>query len=193
MNTRSHATTSASVTTSVASTMDRDIDAMLCKFQSRNFSGEGKQVGKQLEEWIEKTEDYFDLAQPTAKSKEMITRFKLEKSAKLWWKDHCTKNSVDAQTTTWAYIKDKLKLNYQKNTYMVQRINEFLDSSERNKDLEGYYQHFFTLLKYAPQGMTQEIKVARFIIGLNYPMKNRMQALCLKNFAKVLEAGKPLE
>ena len=41
--------------------------------------------------------------------------------------------------------------------------------------------------------MTQEIKVARFITGLNYPMNNRMQALRLKTFAEVLEAGKPLE
>ena len=70
MNTRSHATSSASmsagVTANVApshSNMDRDIDAMLRKSQPENFSGEGKQVGKQLKEWIEKMEDYFDLAQ----------------------------------------------------------------------------------------------------------------------------------
>ena len=59
--------------------------------------------------------------------------------------------------------------------------------------MEGYYQHFLTLLKYAPQGMTQEIKVARFITRLNYPMNNRIQALRLKTFAEVIEAGKPLE
>ena len=45
--------------------MDRDIDAMLRKSQPGNFSGKGKQVGKQLEEWIEKMEDYFDLAHST--------------------------------------------------------------------------------------------------------------------------------
>ena len=87
MNTRSHATASASVPASVTanvapshSNMDRDIDAMLRKSQPGNFSGEGKQVGKQLEEWIEKMEDYFDLAHSTAESKAMIARFKLEKS-----------------------------------------------------------------------------------------------------------------
>ena len=176
MNTRIHATTSASITVGVTanvaqshSNMDRDIDAMLRKYQPGNFNGEGKQVGKQLEEWIEKMEDYFDLAHLIAESKVMIAQFKLEKSAKLWWKDHCKENSVDAQTTTWAYIKEKLKLNYHNNTYMVERINEFLDCNQGSKDLEGYYQHFLTLLKYAPQGMTQEIKVARgvhFITGL---------------------------
>ena len=114
-------------------------------------------------------EDYFDLAHLTAESKAMIARFKLEKSAKLWWKDHCTESGVDAQTTTWPYIKDKLKQNYQNKTYMVERINEFLDCCQGNKDLEGYYQHFLTLLKYAPQGMTQEVKVACFITSLNSP------------------------
>ena len=35
---------------------------MLCKFQFNYFSGEGKNVGKQLEEWIKKMDDYYDLA-----------------------------------------------------------------------------------------------------------------------------------
>ena len=76
---------------------------------------------------------------------------------------------------------------------MVEHINEFLDCNQGNKDLDGYYQHFLTLLKYAPQGMTQEIKVAHFIIWLIHPMNKRMQALRLNTFAEVLEARKPLE
>ena len=50
-----------------------------------------------------------------------------------------------------------------------------------------------TLLKYAPQGMTQEVKVAHFITGLNPPMDTRMQVLQLTTFVDVLEVGKPLE
>ena len=52
--------------------MDQDIDAMLRQSQPGNFSGEGKQVEKQIEEWIEKMKDYFDLAHSTAGSKAMI-------------------------------------------------------------------------------------------------------------------------
>ena len=76
---------------------------------------------------------------------------------------------------------------------MVERINELLDCCQGNKDLEGYYQHFLTLLKYAPQGMTQEVKVACFITSLNSPMDTHMQSLQLTTFADVLEAGKPIE
>ena len=42
--------------------IERDIDAMLRKSQPGNFSGEGKDVGKILEDWIERMDDYFDLA-----------------------------------------------------------------------------------------------------------------------------------
>ena len=45
MQTKSQATTSAGVAAN-SSVMDCDIDAMLCKSQPGNFSGEGKQVGK---------------------------------------------------------------------------------------------------------------------------------------------------
>ena len=34
--------------------VDRDIEAMLQKSQPGYFSGEGDNVGKQLEEWLEK-------------------------------------------------------------------------------------------------------------------------------------------
>lgn len=127
---------------------------MLRKSQPGHFSGEGEEVGKQLEEWVEKMEDYFDLAQSIAESKAMMARFKLEKSAKLWWKDHCAENEIDAREATWPYIKTELMKNYQDKTYKVERINEFLDCRQGNINLEGYYQHFLTLLKYAPQGMT---------------------------------------
>lgn len=88
---------------------------------------------------MKKMEDFFDLAHLTAKNKAMITRFKLEKLARLWWKSHYIENIVDAQTTTWDYIKEKLKLNYQNNTYMVERINKILDYNQGTKYLEGYY------------------------------------------------------
>ena len=82
-------------------------------------------------------EDYFDLVHLTTESKAVIAHFKLQKYAKLWWKDHFIESDVDAQIATWQYIKDKLKPNYQNKIYMVERINEFLDYHQGNRDLEG--------------------------------------------------------
>ena len=36
-----------------------DVEAMLRKSQPGYFSGEGDHVGKQLEEWLDKMEEYF--------------------------------------------------------------------------------------------------------------------------------------
>ncbi len=75
------------------------------KSQLENFSGEGRDVGKALKEWIERMDDYFDLASSTNEGKATMARFKLEKTAKLWWKDHCQTQGIDPITTTWPYIR----------------------------------------------------------------------------------------
>lgn len=41
--------------------IDHNIDAMLWKYLPRNFNDEGRVVGKQLEEWVTKMDDYFNL------------------------------------------------------------------------------------------------------------------------------------
>ena len=64
--------------------IDRDVKAMLRNSQPGYFSGEGENVGKQLEEWIEKMDDYYDLAHSFEENRAMMGRFKLEKLAKLW-------------------------------------------------------------------------------------------------------------
>ena len=173
--------------------IDRDVEAMLRKSQPGYFSGEGDDVGKDLEEWLEKMEDYFDLALSSVANKAMMGRFKLEKSAKLWWQDHCRENALDPSVATWEYIKTQLSKNYQSRTYRIERLNEFLDCSQGKDTLEVFYQRFLKLLKYAPAGMTQEAKVARFVSKLNPPMDTRLQSLRLSTFADVLDAGRPVE
>lgn len=65
--------------------IDRDVEAMLRKSQPGYFNGEGDNVGKVLEDLLEKMEDYFDLAHSLEANKVMMGCFKLEKSAKQWW------------------------------------------------------------------------------------------------------------
>lgn len=103
----------------VHNAIERDIDSMMSKSKPRNFIGEGREVGKQLEEWIEKMDDYFDLARSSKESKVMIAHFKLEKYVKIWWRKHYMENHL--QATTWAYIKAQLKKNYQNKTYQLER------------------------------------------------------------------------
>lgn len=173
--------------------IDHDVEAMLRKSQLGYISGEGDNVGEQLEDWFKKMEDYFDLAHSSEKNKAMMGRFKLEKSAKLWWKDHCKENALDPGNVTWDYLSAQLSKNYKSRTYRVDKKNEFLDSVQGQASLDIFYQRFLRLLKYAPLGMDQEAKVARFMSKLNPPLDMRLQSLRLTTFADVLDPGRPVE
>ena len=74
----------------------RDVKAMLQKSQPGYFSGEGENVGKQLKEWIEKMDNYYDLAHFLEENRAMMGQFKLENFAKLWWQDHCREKNLEA-------------------------------------------------------------------------------------------------
>ena len=122
--------------------VNRDVKAMLCKSQLGYFSREGDNVGKQLEDWLEKMDDYFDLTHSLEEKKAMMGRFKLEKSAKLWWQDHCRKSALDPANVTWEYIQTQLIKNYQNCTYRIERPNELLDCSQGKEILDVFYQKF---------------------------------------------------
>ena len=166
---------------------------MLQKSQIGYFNEEGENVGKQLEEWIEKMDDYYDLAHSSEENRAMMGRFKLEKLAKLRWQDHCKENNLKAADVSWDYLQTQLQRNYQNCTYRIKRLNKFLDYSQGKDNLKTHYQRFLKLLKYAPQDMTQEVKVARFVSKLNSPLNTRLQALWLTTFIDVLDAGQPIE
>ncbi len=91
---RTHVDASASATPIISlvdgqappNSLEQDIDAMLCKSQLGNFSGEGKYIGKVLEDWIKRMDDYLDLAQSSDANKAIIA---LKKTTKSWWRDHC--------------------------------------------------------------------------------------------------------
>lgn len=113
----SQANTNGCSTVMPMNQIDHDVEAMLRKFQPGYFSGEGDNVGEKLEDSFEKMEDYFNLAHSSEENKAMMGRFKLEKSAKLWWKDHCKENALHPSNVTWDYLSTQLSKNYQSRTY----------------------------------------------------------------------------
>ena len=103
----------------------------------------------------------------------MMGRFKLQKAAKLWWQGHCRQNAIDVANVTWQYIKEQLQINYQSH---IERLNEFLDCTQGRDTLDLYYQKIFKILKYAPDGMSEETKVAQFASKLNPPLDTRLHS-----------------
>ena len=60
----------------MAHPIDRNIEAMLRKSQPGYFNGEGDDIGKRLEEWLEKMDDYFELTHYSEQNKAMMGRFR---------------------------------------------------------------------------------------------------------------------
>ena len=114
--------------------IDRDVEAMLLKLK-----GICKDIGKKLEDWLEKMDDYFDLAHSTNENKAMMGCFKLEKSAKLWWQDHSCESTLDPANATWEYIRTQLIKNYQNCMYRIECLNKFLGYSQGKETLDVFY------------------------------------------------------
>ena len=58
-----------------------------------------------------------------------------------------------------------------------------------NHNREGYCQYYITLVKSAPKDFLWNIKWQRFVHGLQSPLKQCLQALCLIDFADDLNVG----
>ena len=81
-------------------------------------------------------DNYYNLAHSLEENRAMIGSFKLEKSAKLWWKDHCRENNLETTKISWEYLQTQLQRNYQNHTYRIEQLNKFLDCSQGKDNLE---------------------------------------------------------
>ena len=155
------------------------------------FKGEGKDVEKDAEVWIEAMDDYFSNAGTTPANQSMLARFRLQGDAKLWWKQHCRDNAVEEDSQSWGQIKEAVKARYLPPAHQVLKMNEFFELRQLSLTLEEYYSKFVTLRRYAPQ-MTYEQQVARFCQGLNSPLNSRLEAMRPVSLQDALLRAKPL-
>ena len=113
-----------------------------------NFKGEGKDVERDAEVWIETMDDYFNIAHTSTKNLGML---KLVGDAKLWWKQHCKDSRVNENTQGWEEMKRAIIERYLPPAHRAIQMNEFFDLRQNNLSLEEYYSKFVILRCYAPQ------------------------------------------
>lgn len=82
---------------------------LLKQFQSPTFKGEGAEVEKLAETWIEQLDDYFNEARTAPVNREMFGMFKLGGKAKLWWKQYCKDKGIVSSSHTWEQIKQAIR------------------------------------------------------------------------------------
>ena len=81
---------------------------LLKQFQPPIFKGEGSEVEKLAEMWIEQLGDYFNEVGIAPMNRAMFGMFKLAGEAKLWWKQYYKDKGVVPSSQTWEQRLSKL-------------------------------------------------------------------------------------
>lgn len=164
---------------------------LLKQIQPPTFKGEGKDVERDAEVWMEAMDDYFNTAQTSASNRAMLGMLKLVGDAKLWWKQHCKDAGVSENSQDWEDVKRAVMERYLPPAHRALKMNEFFDLRQNTLTLEEYYSKFVTLRRYAPKLSTDE-QVARFCQGLNAPLDTRLEAMRPSTLHDALIRAKPL-
>ena len=159
--------------------------------QSPLFCGEGANVERNAEIWIEKMDDYFAAAGTAPANQAMLGMFRLLGDAKLWWKQHYRDQGVSESSQTWAQIKQAVKERYLPPSHETLKMNEFFKLRQASMTLEEYCSKFLTLQRYAPL-ISSKQQIARFCQGLNSPLDSRLEAMRPTSIQDALIRAKPL-
>lgn len=164
---------------------------LLKQMQPPSFRGEGADIEKNAEAWLEQMDDYFTAAGTTPANQSMLGMFRLTGEAKLWWKQHCRDRGVSENSQSWTQIKQAIRERYLPPAHESIKMNEFFGLRQGSLTLEAYYSQFVTLRRYAPQ-MSSEQQIARFCQGLNSPLDTRLEAMRPTSIQDALIRAKPL-
>ncbi|MCO5583404.1 hypothetical protein L7F22_037315 [Adiantum nelumboides] len=160
--------------------------------QPSNFKGEGANVERNAEVWLEALDDYFEATRTHLQNQMMLAMFRLTGDAKIWWKTHCRDFNIIKTSQSWEEIKDTVTACYLPPAHKATKMNEFFSLRQLSSTLEEYYSKFVTLRRYVPK-MTLKQQVARFCQGFIEPLINRLEALIPTNLKDALLRAKPLD
>ena len=165
---------------------------LLKQMQPPSFKGEGMDIEKEAESWIETMDDYFTAVGTTATNRSMLALFRLSGEAKLWWKQHCRDIGISENSQSWSEIKQAVKERYLPPAHEALKMNEFFRLRQLSLTLEEYYSKFVTLQRHAPPRMSIEQQVTRFCQGLNEPVSLQLEAMSPSTVQDALLRAKPL-
>ncbi|MCO5558064.1 hypothetical protein L7F22_011640 [Adiantum nelumboides] len=162
---------------------------LLKQVQLPIFKGEGPNVERNAEAWLDAMDDYFLATGTAPENQAMLGMFRLTRDAKLWWKQHYRNNP--AISPYWEGMKQAMKEQYLPPAHQALKMNEFYALRQLGLTLEEYYSKFVSLRRYVPQ-MTMEQHIARFYQCLNRPLNTHLEAMRPTSIQDALIRTKPL-
>ena len=102
---------------------------------------------------------------------------------------HCQTQGKVENFVGWAELKTSLRERYLPLNYSTVKMNEFLSCVRKGQAIDNYYEEFFKLSRHAPL-MAEELKLSRFILGLEGTLAKEVNALRPATLADALIRAK---
>ncbi|KAL3839142.1 hypothetical protein ACJIZ3_023733 [Penstemon smallii] len=158
-----------STNTLIHPTKDQTLERFL-RFQPPKFFGEPNDHKAEL--WLSEIENIFNVLDYTDAQKINFGTFRLEDTARHWWRTVEQRWQHDNTLRTWENFVKEFNGKYIPQVVQTRREREFLDLTQGTMTVSQYEDRFTKLIRYAPHYQNDEVrKVRKFIEGLHLELR----------------------
>ena len=134
----------------------------------------GAPDGVAVEAWLENMAMCFSLRDYTSNMKVCMAVFQLKGSTLLWWKTLLPQLNMVVEDVSWELFEERFQERYLSEEFIEHQLNEFNALRQGGRTVPEYEARFMELLQYALHLNTENLKVNRFMSGLNNRMRRKV-------------------
>jgi hypothetical protein len=129
----------------------------------------------------------FTLRDYTSNMKVCMEVFQLKGSALLWWKTLLPQLNMVVEDMSWELFKEQFRERYLSEEFIERQLNEFNALRQGGRTVPEYEARFMELLRYALHLNTENLKVNRFVFGLNGSLRAKVRILMPQTLHDVVQ------
>jgi hypothetical protein len=129
------------------------------------------------EPWLENMEMCFTLHDYTSNMKVRMAVFQLKGSALPCWKMLLPQLNMAVEDVSWELFEERFRERYLSEEFIERQLNEFNALRQGGRTVPEYEARFMELLRYDPHLNMENLKVNRFMFGLNGNLRARVSIL----------------
>ncbi|GLJ27819.1 hypothetical protein SUGI_0545980 [Cryptomeria japonica] len=155
----------------------------------------GKMEPEVVMEWIEGLENHFECDEISEAQKVKVAKSRLRGAALTWWKFIQEERKKEGKNpiATWKGMLAKVRESYIPEDYENQLHKRRQNLRQRELDVSGYTEECQNLSLRSKVMEDESIKVARYLNGLRWNIKEELSLLCLSTVHKYYQLALKVE
>lgn len=163
-----------------------DLSADIKKIKPTKFSGTDS--GEEAEAWLTEMEQYFEIRNFSETSKAVWGIYQFTGEAATWWGNTKVELNIKSTDITWEKFVNIFRTRWLPQTFYDQKLMEFQNLKQGELSVHKYREKLTRLLKYVPPYQQDtNLKVRKFIMGLNNKIGGAVDVLAPRNMEEALE------